>query len=568
MKAKKTEELLKIIEEKNMIIQKMKEETEALKTANFNLCINMTLLQRYAFGVKREKLEEIVDEEIKVVDEEENKTEEQEKTEMIEETEKSITKQSISNAEKKKVKKNKTATTGINKAYASEIDREIIEYEKNTDEVCDICGSQYKKISKKLIREELVFVSPSFKIVRHYTTVYKCSACGTENSNRENCHLVKAKVPKPVLTHSRASSSLLANIMYTKFSLGVPLYRQEKLWDNKGLILPRNVSSNWIIKSCEYYLHSLVELMLKRIKENAEVIHMDETTMQCNKEEGRKPSSKSYMWVLATGKDESTKAVIFSYNQSRSSEVAKALIKNYNKNLVTDGYTVYKTIEDIIHSECWSHLRRYFFDSIPLIKNKLDVNSPGYKGVDYCDQIFEIEAELAPLSNEERQVKRILKIKPIIDEFYNWIREMNSDKKALLNSKFDKAIKYALNQEKGLTQFLNDGKIPLTNNLVERTIRPFAVHRKNWLFADSVDGANASATMYSLMETSKLNDLDFEKYLKFLFDELPQLDCINEETLEDYLPWSSKLPKEVRNVSDIDIIDTDIQESKLFVTKK
>ena len=120
--------------------------------------------------------------------------------------------------------------------------------------------------------------------------------------------------------------------------------------------------------------------------------------------------------------------------------------------------------------------------------------------------------------------------------------------KIMINNKLKKALTYASNQRKELSEFLNDGRIPLTNSLAERSIRPFAVHRKNWLFADSVEGANANAVMYSIIESAKINNLNIEKYIKYLLEELPQLENINDEkVLEKYLPWSNELPPEILN---------------------
>ena len=306
--------------------------------------------------------------------------------------------------------------------------------------------------------------------------------------------------------------------------------------------------ANWNIKISEYYFSHIYNLMHKKIKEESELLHSDETTMQCNKEEGRKASSNSYMWVLRSGELEKRKGIIFKYSPSRSEKTAQEFLKGYKGILVTDGYAAYNNIEDITHAECWAHARRYFLESIPLDNNgKPNTNAYGYIGVTYCDKLFEIEREIEKSDIDEKVKKRQEKSKPVLEEFFKWVNSMMS-KKIVINNKLKKALTYASNQRKELSEFLNDGRIPLTNSLAERSIRPFAVHRKNWLFADSVEGANANAVMYSIIESAKINHLNIEKYIKYLLEELPQLENIHAETvLERYLPWSNELPPEILN---------------------
>ena len=273
----------------------------------------------------------------------------------------------------------------------------------------------------------------------------------------------------------------------------------------------------------------------------------DETTIQVNKEHGRSPTSNSYMWILRSGELDKTKGVIFKYSPSRSGEIAKEFLKGFKGIIVTDGYAGYNDVEDVIHAECWAHARRYFYESIPLLENKkMDTTSDGYIGVIYCDKLFEIERQIAELSVQEKKDKREELSKSILKEFFTWVNT-TLNTKIVVNNKLKKSLVYAQNQQKELSEFLNDGRIPLSNSLAERAIRPFAVHRKNWLFADTPDGAKANATMYSLIESAKLNKLKIYNYMKYLLEELPQLENLNDDILEKYLPWSKELPDDVRN---------------------
>lgn len=313
-----------------------------------------------------------------------------------------------------------------------------------------------------------------------------------------------------------------------------------------GVVLPRGMMANWSIKINEYYLESLWKLMQKEMKMKSEVLHVDETTIQVNKEPNRAATTNSYMWVMRSGELEETKGVIFKYSPSRSAETAKEFLKGYKGILVTDGYAGYNNIEEITHAECWTHTRRYFYESVPLLGNKeMDKTTDGYKGVTYCDKLFEIERQIAKLSVHEKLKKRQELSKGILDEFFAWVNA-TLNTKIVVNNKLKKALVYVQNQQGELSEFLNDGRIPLSNSICERAIRPFAVHRKNWLFADTQAGANSNATMYSIIESAKINKLNIYKYMNYLLEELPQLENINDENvLMKYLPWSKELPKEI-----------------------
>lgn len=209
---------------------------------------------------------------------------------------------------------------------------------------CPECGADLKKIGTEVVRQEVEYVPEKLKLKTYVREVYKCEKCGTEESEKERPTIVKTKTPRALLAHSFASSSLATEVIYQKYYMGVPLYRQEKSWDDKGLVLPRSMTSNWCIKLSEYYLEPIYNLMLKKLKENSELLHCDETTMQCNKEPGKKASSNSYMWVITSGELEKNKGVIFNYSSSRSSEIAQRLLKGYKKIIVTDWYSGYNIL--------------------------------------------------------------------------------------------------------------------------------------------------------------------------------------------------------------------------------
>ena len=523
-----------------MTREELLKENEELKIELANTKLELNNLKRVLFGSKREYTPEVDSQEIaeqcSFFDSEEEI--EEDVQEQIKEKVEEITVYRKKNSKKKKA--------GIKKELLKNIVVERKEYVLEDGDVCPECQSELKPIGKKIVRQEIEFEPAKLKIKEYVKTVYKCVKCGTSESEKASSTILEAEVPKALITHSFASPSLATEVIYQKYYLGVPLYRQEKMWNDRGLVLPRNMMANWNIKISQYYLEPLYEIMLEKMKERSQLLHCDETTIQCNKEVGRKATSNSYMWVLRSGETENQKGVIFKYAPSRSAETAKEFLNGYKGTLVTDGYASYNNIDGITHAECWAHARRYFYESIPLLDNKkMDTSTDGYVGVAYCDRLFKIEQEIALLSEEEKLKERQKKSKPIVEEFFNWVN-LTMSEKIVVNKKLKNALTYASNQQKELSEFLNDGKIPLTNSLAERAIRPFAVHRKNWLFADSVDGAKANAIMYSLIESAKINNLNIYGYINYLLSELPQIENINEQSvLEKYLPWSKELPKDI-----------------------
>lgn len=543
MKYQKAQQKISALTDEN---SSLKQENSNLKTKVENQQLQINVLNRYLFGSKREsttKQEENLVEGTQcsifgVPEDEDVQKQVKEKTEEITVYRK---------------KKNTKNPAGIKKAELKNIETITEEYVLNLDkDKCPVCSCNLEQIGKKVVRQEIEYIPAKFKIKNYVQYVYKCTNCGTAESEKETSTIVKSKLPNPLLTHSFVSASLATEVIYQKYYMGVPLYRQEKVWDDRGLVLPRSMMANWCIKLSEYYLEPIYSLMLKQMKKNNELLHSDETTMQCNKEQGKKASSNSYMWVVASGESEKQKGVIFHYSKSRSSEVAKALLNNFNGILVTDGYDGYNILDaQLNHAKCWAHARRYFYESVPLDGNKkMITSSDGYTGVMYIDKLFAIEKEIANLNIDEKLKIRKEKSLPILEKFYEWVYS-TMENKYVTNSKLKKALVYAKNQKENLSKFLEDGRIPLTNSRAERSIRPFAVHRKNWLFADTTAGAKANAIWYSIIESAKCNNLNIYKYINYLLAELPQLEGEQTETdIEKYLPWSNELPKDISNYAE------------------
>lgn len=434
---------------------------------------------------------------------------------------------------------------GVREEMLAGLPKEIEEYVVNPEETCPKCEGALKVIGKELIRTEVEFIPAKLKVKQIVRQVAKCEECGAKESEGKAPVFVKAAMPAPVLAHSISTPSLVAQIMYQKFVMGLPLNRQEKDWFRMGLVLPRANMAHWVIRCSEEWLAPIYDRIHEKLL-SCEIMHMDETRIQCNKEEGRKASSNSFMWVMRSGASESVQAAYFHYSKSRSTEVAKSLVVNYSGYLVTDAYAGYNKAGTYTRCLCWAHCRRYYIESIPLDKSGKEIKgSKGAEGRAYIDLLFKIEKEIEDLSSEEKKQKRQEASKPILDAFWTWVAETSV--KYTTNEKLTQALTYSTNQRTCLETFLEDGKIPISNNLCEANIKPFATARRAWLFADTPKGAAANAVLYTLVETARANELDVYEYLKCLLTEMPNNHHLQDPAILDkYLPWSKELPEECR----------------------
>lgn len=434
---------------------------------------------------------------------------------------------------------------GIRKEMLSGLPKEVIEYTIPADELCSICGGSLKVVGREIVRTEVEFIPAKVIVKQTVRQVAKCTECGEEGSEQEKDHFQKAAVPAPVLPHSIATPSVVAQVMYQKFAMGLPFARQERDWFRTGLVVSRGNMANWVIRCGEEWLapvYDRIHVMLTA----CEVLHMDETRIQCNKEDGKKASSESFMWVIRSAACEAVQAAFFYYSPSRNGDTAKELLKGFHGYLTTDAYAGYEKVEDIKRNLCWAHCRRYYIDSIPLdSKGKELPGSKGAQGREYINLLFKVEDEIKDLSYEDKKKKRQDASRPILDAFWAWVDETSA--LSTTNEKLTQALGYSKNQRGYLETFLEDGRLPISNNLVEANIKPFATARRAWLFADTPKGAAANAILYTLVESARANELNVYEYLKFILTEMPNNDHLNHpEVLDKYLPWSADLPEECR----------------------
>lgn len=434
---------------------------------------------------------------------------------------------------------------GVRKEMLADFPQEVEKYVLPAEEKCSVCGGEMKVTGKKVVRTEVEFQPAKLIVKQIIQQVAKCVNCGTEDSPNEKCHFQKAAVPVPPLAYSISTPSLIAQVMYQKFALGLPLSRQEKDWYRLGLVLSRSNMANWVIRCSEEWFKPVYWRIYEKLLE-CDLIHMDETRIRCNKEEGKLPSSESFMWVMRSAASEDIQAAFFFYSRSRGGENARKLLKDFNGYLITDAYAGYDTVPDIKRALCWSHARRYLIESIPLDSQGKEIpGSKGAEGREYINLLFKVEEEIKNLPYEEKKQKRQDASKPILDAFWTWVEKTSA--MYTTNEKLTQALGYCQNQRKYLETFLEDGRIPLSNNYCEANIKPFATARRAWLFADTPKGAFANGVLYTLVESAKANDLDVYEYLKHLLTERPNNHHLEKPSVIDrLLPWSKELPEQCR----------------------
>lgn len=417
---------------------------------------------------------------------------------------------------------------------------ETVEYRlSDSEQVCSCCGGSLHEMSTE-VRRELKVVPAEVKVVEHVRYVYSCRSC---EKNEIETPIVTAPMPAPVFPKSLASPSAMAYIMNQKYVEGLPLYRQEQQFSRLGVNLSRQTISNWVLYGANNWLSLLYDRMHHLLLEK-DIAHADETTLQVLKEPGRAATATSYLWLYRTGQ-EGPPIILYDYQQTRASKHPKNFLSGFSGYLHVDGYAGYHGIPKLKLSGCWAHSRRGFTDALKALPDPTKAEgTKANEGLTFCNQLFAIERDIKDLSYEERYQIRLERSKPVLDAFSAWLREQTP--KTLPKSALGKAIKYCRNQWDKLVVFLEDGRLEIDNNRSERSIKPFVIGRKAWIFANTPRGAKASAVTYSIVETAKENGLNPFTYLTYLFESLPNIDKEDVNAIDQLLPWSESLPESCR----------------------
>ena len=413
-------------------------------------------------------------------------------------------------------------TPGGRKPLPAELPRIRIEHDiSDTDKICD-CGCQMDRIGED-VSEQLDIIPAKIQVIQNVRFKYACKCC---EEGVKTTPLPPQPIPK-----SNASAGLLAYICTAKFMDALPLYRQEQIFSRLNIHLPRSTQARWMVHAGQL-AQPLINLLHEHV--NAyDIQHMDETRIQVLKEKDRPATSRSQMWVQKGGPPGQA-AICYHYDPARSREVAARLLDNFSGYLQTDGYNVYSKLSaTITQMGCWAHVRRKFKEAVNAQTNGKKTGK-AHMGLNQIQKLYAIEKRLTDKPAEERQQLRQQLSQPIIDKLQSWLAKSIGE--VAPSSKTGQALTYLNNQWPSLQHYLDDGRLNIDNNPAENAIRPFVVGRKNWMFADTPAGAEASANLYSLIETAKANDLEPYRYLRHIFKELPKAQSLSE--IEALLPFN------------------------------
>lgn len=439
--------------------------------------------------------------------------------------------------ELKKVRPKKQA--GKRTADLSDLPVQRVDHYLAEEELTAEFGKNGWKQLPDMISRCYQFIPAKVEVEEHHIGVY---------SSKVDEHMIKAPHPRNLLRGSLVSPSLAAAIINGKYVNAVPLYRLEKEFERYGLAIPRQNMANWMIRLGEGYLGIMYDYLHSLLYEY-HVIQADETPVLVNKD-GRPAGSQSWMWVYRSGfMQQERQIILYEYQKTRNASHPRKFLKDYTGICVTDGYQVYHTLEkereDLRIAGCWVHCRRRFNDALEMVPKAHQKESVLYLIMSQIRAIYREEGKLSDLSSEDRLTQRQLVVKPLVDAFFAYLKQISS--KTPQNGKVKEAFTYALNQERYLRVFLEDGDVPIDNNASERAIRGFCIGKKNWEMIDTINGATSSAIIYSIAETAKANNLKPYDYFEYLLTEIPKHeDDTNTDFLEALLPWSATLPEHIR----------------------
>lgn len=410
--------------------------------------------------------------------------------------------------------------------------REIVRHElPESERVCAHDGHTLVEIGAE-ISEQLDIVPQQVRVIQHQRVKYACPCC--------DLGIKVTPAPARIIPKGLLTESALAWVVVSKFADALPLYRIAALLHRFGGDLSRGTLAASVVR-VGTAVQPLINLMRDHLLD-ADIVYGDETTVQVLKEPGRAAQRKSYMWAQMSGTGPPVR--LFSYSPTRCAAQAAALYAGIKPGaaLMTDGYEPYNDVADknqLVHLGCWAHARRYMIEAeenLPKAQRGRDHSVSEF--IRSIGTLFAIESRCEGMAPADRLLERQRESRSVLEQTQALLlRQLNA---VLPQSAFGKALSYLRGQWPKLIRYVENGAWPISNNACENAIRPFTVGRKNWLFYDTVAGANAAANLYSLIETCKANSVEPYGYLLALFKALPVAQSVDD--YEALLPWRLSPP--------------------------
>ncbi|MGF6537379.1 IS66 family transposase [Paraburkholderia youngii] len=406
--------------------------------------------------------------------------------------------------------------------------RERVDYDLPEDQRgCPCCGNPMHRIGEDI--SEQLHVQVKWTVRQNARAKYACRHCERQ---AEHTPVVLAPMPVQPILGSHADASVIATVATAKYVDGMPLYRMQAALARWQIPVSRGTLAQWVIRPSELHYSRLYDALYRTLLSQW-LIHDDETTLQVLNEPGRAAQSKSYAWVYrCSAEDCAEPVVLFEYQPGRGQTHPQKFLGDYSGMLMSDGYSAWRTLKKATHFGCMAHARRLFVKADKAAQKKGDDGKPKApnarvaRALEYFQALYRAEA-LAKGDLPAGQTRadyayrlRQLHSVPVLEAFNAWLDALAP--KVAPQSLLGKAIAYTRNQWEYLGRYVTDGRAPIDNNACERDIRPFATSRKSWLFSDTVDGAKASATIYSLVLTCRACGVEPYDYLRHVLKVLPQ----------------------------------------------
>ena len=401
-------------------------------------------------------------------------------------------------------------------------------------DTCSGCGgSRLRKLGED-VTETLEYIPARWKVIQHVREKFTCRDCET---------ISQAPAPNHPISRGRAGPNLLAQILFNKYRAHLPLNRQRDIYASEGVDLDVSTLADWVGASTAT-LMPLVERIEAHVLNPAggpcrsERIHADDTTVPVLAK-GKCRTGRLWTYVRDDKPfaGEAAPAALFYYSTNRSGEHPEKHLAGYMGLMQADAFSGYNGLYvngrapgPILEAACWAHGRRKFFEVAELQKAPVAIEA-----VRRIDVLFAIERDINGKPPDERLAVRRARSRPLIDDLGKWLR--TERRKLSSKNRIAKAIDYLLKRWDAFTRFLDDGRICLSNNAAERSIRGIAVGRKNWTFAGSDSGGHRAAAIYTLIETAKLNGVDARAWLA---DVLARIADHPARRIDDLLPWNWK----------------------------